>query len=520
MLLTGLPLEMLDKVASCIDDREGVLSFGLSSKRLYSIVSKSHLQYCDIRVPLSMPALWARLSRPDDMRASLIRSLTILHDEPVDSESFFRNFKLERRVLEEYAEEGSRSNVKGDPVVFNGVDEGGIIPAVRRMINLRQFRWLRQQSVVVFGGDNLWTAINSLPMLKDLHVVDLNDDNDKRVFATSDSFQSLRGFSSLTLTTAAFYNVGTEPSDTAPLVPMLTEHCPDLQSLDLNLGKYYGVTDPRAGRLLQDAKWRSLRVLHMKGMSCNAADLSKFLCCHPTIEDLQLPEAMPGPTWDSVVLVDDALPNLHVLKCHSPTAAALLKNPKALRCLRILSGIDLDDTVEMEDYFTLDEDWYALHGAEWEDDTTASPWKARLLEGINAHPTITSIGSFRFDMPSRLVELAGVTPSLTKLSMEGYYGPSFVSDDEWADALSHFVRLEHLGWAQALDAISSGSEVVARKVIRLLLSACPNLRTIDARGRETVIIELGTGTNSKKVEEMTSLGKIECNGNVHTAYVG
>jgi len=269
----------------------------------------------------------------------------------------------------------------------------------------------------------------------------------------------------------------------------------------LDLKITHRISSTRAGRLLQSAEWRSLRMLHMEGMSCNATDLSRFLCCHPTIEDLQLPTTMPGLTWDKVVLVDDALPNLYVLKCHSPTAAALLKNPKALRCLRTLFGINLDDPVEMEDYFTLDEDWFALHGGQWGDNIAASPWKAHLLDGINAHPTITSIGLDQ---------------------LKGGFGSNSVSGDDWLAALSHFAHLEHLDWARALYTILDGSPNVAQKLIhiRTFLGACPNLNIIDARGPRTVIIESATGTNSKMVKKKTKLGTVECNGSVYTAYVG
>ncbi|KZT25458.1 hypothetical protein NEOLEDRAFT_1133387 [Neolentinus lepideus HHB14362 ss-1] len=301
---------------------------------------------------------------------------------------------------------------------------------------------------------------------------------------------------------------------------MLTQQCPDLQNLDLHLGLFHNFANARAGRLLQDANWRSLRMLHMEVMSCNAADLSRFLCCHPTIEDLQLCDTMPGFTWDKLVLIDDALPNLYALKCHSPTAAALLKNSKALRRLRILCGIGLDDTVEMEDYFTPDEDWFALYGGQWGDNIAASPWKAHLLDGINAHPTITSIGLDKLSMPSQLVELAGVTPSLTALSIEGGFGSNSVSGDDWLAALSNFAHLEHLDWSWALNFILDASQDVAQKLTRAFLLACPNLNIIDARGPRTVIIESATGTNLKRVKRKTKLGTVECNGSVYTAYVG
>ncbi|KZT25457.1 hypothetical protein NEOLEDRAFT_343389 [Neolentinus lepideus HHB14362 ss-1] len=425
--LVALPPETLEVIACNSDCRKDLLSLALSCRYLYSVVSHPHLQYYDIRCRLDLTALWTRLSHPEDGYAGLIHSLTILPNDFWHIDSILRDsLPLEERLPEEYQEYTPLEKVRSAAIDRVMEWEEQLNIALKRMKNLRQFRWLHSACVVEGEGD-LWSTLNSLGTIHDLHILDIHIRDIRAApslgshIATSSSFLSFRGLSSLDLRTDA-YELDNETPDATALLRMLISNCPELERLCLHLVLYTHIDTASADILLRHEGWPNLRFLHLDNFNCTSSALSLFLASHALLEDICLPPMMPRCKWAEVVLPDGALPNLHKLECRSHTGAAMLKNPGALTKLRELRGIDLHDEVDLDVYFSWDDEWWEEHEYDSPDGETVmvSPWKEQLLEGIRNHPSITSVWLDPHDRDvaasSHLLELAAVAPQINQLA--------------------------------------------------------------------------------------------------------
>ncbi|EPQ50365.1 hypothetical protein GLOTRDRAFT_141548 [Gloeophyllum trabeum ATCC 11539] len=417
----------------------------MSCRYLYSILRDTHLQYRDIRSPLCKPVLWSRLAR-DDMRASLTRSLTILPENVFnDMQSVISDYlPMEERVPEEYREcspvdNGRNSDVPRRREVLHG-HEQNLIAALKRMTNLRQFRWFRMPPPVSEGKDDLWTMLNSLGTVEELHVLDLQDlkSSGWRSVVETPSFLSFQGLTFLDLRTDVADRAEDDP-DLDPLLRMLV-NCPRLKSLRVHLQLFSQVVAADAEILVQEGRWPQLTSLYLEGFSCQPDSLSAFLSHHEALRELRLSCMMPGYRWRDLSLPQGSLPNLCTLECHSPTAAALLRDPQVAPNLASLRGIDLSDTVRLNDYFLLDYEYDEPEFGEPDvHKERPSPWKAELLEAIRAHPRITSIEVDKKPTAAQIRELRQVAPQLKELSFCGEYDRK--GEHLWHEARFHSPRL-------------------------------------------------------------------------------
>ncbi|KZT25455.1 hypothetical protein NEOLEDRAFT_1178257 [Neolentinus lepideus HHB14362 ss-1] len=452
-----------------------------------------------------MPALWTRLAHPDDDHAGLIRSLTILPHDPWDIDSVLRDgLPVEERLPKEYQEYTPLEKVRSAEIDRVMEWEEQLNVALKRMKNLRQFRWFCSAPTVEGEGD-LWSTLNTLGTIRDLHIFDLGLGPH---IATSSSFLSFRGLSSLDLRTEA-YERDNETLDVTALLGMLISNCPDLERLRLHLVLYTHIDTASADMLLGHEGWPNLRFLHLEGFNCTSSALSPFLARHASLEDICLPLMMPGLKWAEVALPDGALPNLHKLECRSHTGAAMLKNPAALMQLRSLRGIDLYDEVDLRTYFSWDDEWWEEHEDDDPDDETAvvSPWKEQLLEGIRNHPSITSVWLETEDTDitkSHLLELAAVAPQITQLALHNTSPVPYTDEKEWLDTLTHFPHLRHLIWLRLLLFGDSDSELDQdRGRLRRFVDGCPTLQVIGDPWHMAVIIERGESGEIKWVKRST-----------------
>jgi len=169
--------------------------------------------------------------------------------------------------------------------------------------------------------------------------------------------------------------------------------------------------------LLRDVLWPKLRVLRLRGVNCRAPELTRFLVAHPRIEELSLAQMMPGHAWTRLELPRDALPNLRHLECSSAQAAALLRNAAASgRPLETLLGIEVHDTVIDSKYFSWDDEWEDEDHDD-ADEEQPSPWKALLLQGLQAQSSITRLGISSIGTPEEMETLAAVSPQVKDLSI-------------------------------------------------------------------------------------------------------
>ncbi|EPQ50372.1 hypothetical protein GLOTRDRAFT_134038 [Gloeophyllum trabeum ATCC 11539] len=474
--IVELPPELLDQIACFIDAREDIISFALACNYFFTTLSQTHLQYRDIRGPLCLVPLWKRLA--EDVRsASLVRSLTILPEDSWDLQSVVRDsLPLDFRLPTEYREyDPGPDSRRYDSVPVNA--------ALKLMVNLRRFRWFRVPPPVCEEGNDLWRTLGGLGTVRDLHVLDLHDLDlpDWPTVVSSPSFLSLSGLSSLDLRTDALDYSHDEP-DLTPLLRMLVNNCPNLVSLRIHLQLFSHDETASAHVLVQDGQWSNLARLYLEGLNCQPSDLSSFLCRHPTLEELRLPCMMPGYRWAQLALPPGNLQNLLAPR------------------LGTLHDIDLNDTVCLSDYFHWDFEWEEEHDINTED-LVQSPWKRQLLQGISSHPTITSVGLANVSHPSQLLELAGVAPQLTQLSLDldiSIDPQSERQEQDWLRALSHFHHLEHIIWYGYLQMGDYGERYRCFQdeqgtKIRRLLEVCPTLREIGDPWRKAVVIHRAGG---------------------------
>lgn len=441
----SLAPELVHQIACSLETREDAVSFALTCQYVYSILSQIHLQYIEIRSPLRMPSLWARLSR-DDMRASVVRSLTVLPEDTWDIDSVTRDyFDLEEQIPQEYRECSANDHGTGhwnvDQKVLQEWQEE-LHAALERMKCLRQFRWLRSVPPVSEGENDLWTRLQSLGTVQELQVLDVRHARASGwpSVVASPSFQSFRGLTSFYLQTDETDNTDDDP-DVTPLLRMLVVNCPGLEKLRLHLYLLRHIETANADLLVREGLWSNLESLYLEGFNCRPSDLSLFLFHHPALRELKLPCMMPGHGWQDLTLAPGTLPNLHTLECHSPTAAAVLRDSEVASRLVRLRGIDLSDTVCLSAYFKWDFEWEDEHELE-EVDLNAeipSPWKAKLLEGIRTHTSIVSLELDKEPSHSQLAELAEVAPQITELSFCGDYDVK--GAECWREARHHSPRL-------------------------------------------------------------------------------
>ncbi|TFK47458.1 hypothetical protein OE88DRAFT_806348 [Heliocybe sulcata] len=459
MTVYDMPLEMLSRIACSIDSRPDLLSLAITCKSLYSIISPSHLQYHDIRTPLAMPLLWKRLAHHDDCHAPMIRSLTILYNNRAFTglADLVGDAASEERLPEEYREPHGRGNA----VVHGPFHEAELLRqwesdfmlALKRMKNLRRFRWYRRTPVIQ-GDNDIWSALNDLGTVKDVQFVDLQCRHGRIELNTppiiaSPSFLSLQGLSSLDVRKEELSSIATA-TDVTPLLTMLVQRCPDIQNLHLHLDFSLQSSGANIDFLIEHADWPNLRTLYLHGFRGRASLFSRFLDRHGSIESLTLSHMALDVGWRRLSLSDGALPNLLTVNCDSRVAAAILKNASVAANLRSLQWIDLEQMTSVDTYAAWD-------NASGEQDVEAGtygssvpPWSIQLAEAMMARPSIVTLGYRvrRMVDPTKLGEVLFIAPNVTELSIPGSASALFSEISAHSDLVrtssSLTMQLEHI----------------------------------------------------------------------------
>ena len=171
-----LPLDVFDQILNHIDDPCDVLNLALSNKTLYSVAVPRHLHYRDICTPLYNLSLWTLLSINDDIRASQIRSLSILPDSKYDAPSLhpWKFYDTRKRLDPDFIPD--EPEVRGpDLDVDKYINaEDIMISALERMVCLRRFVWYRAERPHHGSGDDLWTTLQNLGTVKEIDIYENN----------------------------------------------------------------------------------------------------------------------------------------------------------------------------------------------------------------------------------------------------------------------------------------------------------------------------------------------------------
>ncbi|KAG6906318.1 hypothetical protein DXG01_014493 [Tephrocybe rancida] len=454
MPITELPSDVFGQIVGHIESYSDVLNVALSNKVLSSASVPGYLQYHDIRTRLLHPALWERLSHPDDLRAVRVRSLTIIPDNYWD---FYEirpehNYDLRERLPPHLTPSGPPDRTSDN---YRSATASMVL-ALRRMSRLERFGWYCKSALVSEAGlDDVWETLQYLGTVRELSIFDV-----------------------------------AESQEQAPVI-----NTNAVLVLELDLQERFNSTanlDP----LLSAVTWPHLRVLRLRGMNCRVPSMTRFLTSQPLLEELALAQMMPGHAWTRLRLPSDALPRLRHLECSSAQAAALLRNSDAsIHLLETLLGIEVHDTVVDSQYFSLehDDDWWDMDHDD-EDEQLPSPWKALFVNTLEKLRSLTRLGVVSLSTPEEMETLATVTPQLKQLEICPAYDFK-IPDTEWHRLYSLFPSLE-VTWSRDLIWFSDDGKTPdlerANIQIQALARACPRLRVIVPWNGKLVIIRDGS----------------------------
>ena len=169
-----LPSDALDQILNHLDDSSDVLNVALSNKTLHTVAVPQHLYYRDIRSRLNNPTLWTWLSRPDDLRAVHIRSLTILPDQDFDFYSINPNhsYDLRERLPPDFTPAERTPLTSKRDIDLCRQSEASLISTLKRMSGLECFRWYRLPRPLLDSDDDIWTALQRLGTVKEVDIYD------------------------------------------------------------------------------------------------------------------------------------------------------------------------------------------------------------------------------------------------------------------------------------------------------------------------------------------------------------
>lgn len=170
-----LPHDALSQILDHVDDPSDILNVALCNKFFYSVAVPQHLHYRDIRSRLQNHSLWTWLSRVDDLRASQIRSLTLLPDQ----ESDFYHLSNALYDLRERLPSDFTPDQPIPLVAFRDADECrmlelALLLALKRMTRLQKVRWYRLPRPLLQDTDDfsIWTTLQNLGTVKELDLYD------------------------------------------------------------------------------------------------------------------------------------------------------------------------------------------------------------------------------------------------------------------------------------------------------------------------------------------------------------
>ncbi|THH18717.1 hypothetical protein EW146_g2302 [Bondarzewia mesenterica] len=512
--LLSLPPEIVDEIVTEIPSPKTLLALSKSSKSLAALVIPHHLYFRVIRASFLRSHLWERLAR-DELHAANVHSLTVLKNDADFPPLSPDEYDVAERLPPFPESESEMGWEAGRPLAraqatFDIEIETMLVSALRHMVHLNEFAWYREPSPILTGEDDIWSTLQRLKTVRNLDILDkpsgVNSNGPKKGIIFSDTFLRLSGFTTLKLHSSALEDLDDEP-DVTSLIDMLEHNCPDLESLSLSLQLYRHINTASVSHLLSHTSWPRLHTLRLtNGLGCSSASLVQFLKAHPGIEELVLGRMLPGRSWEEFGLAlhgaeegaedKPVLPRLKMLECSSAQAAALLMRP--IETLETLSGVEVHDTIALDDYFSWDDEWEEEHAEDPEEDGSEpipSPWRDQFLTRLRACPSVRRLGVFnRAGADIRQLDvLATVTPHLTRLDITVVASdlPSDIDIDHWCALYALFPSLHTIAAGHLVNLSPFYFHHMIQKNkdnIQKLARACPRLKVLVSGDWKAVII--------------------------------
>lgn len=145
--------------------------------------------------------------------------------------------------------------------------------------------------------------------------------------------------------------------------------------------------------------------------------MAPFLKAHDVIEDLAIGRMLPGyqgGDFASLLRSEDGsrvLPCLKRLDCSSLQAVAIL--PHVNDTLETLSGVEVNETIILNDFFDFDHDWEP-DDDDNEDETwygsIASPWRTAFLDALSTCRSLKTVSVIHHPRFEDMFLLASAVP--------------------------------------------------------------------------------------------------------------
>ncbi|KAF9446060.1 hypothetical protein P691DRAFT_761956 [Macrolepiota fuliginosa MF-IS2] len=316
VLLARLPTEILDRIASFIECREDLMTFGSTCKRLFEVVFPRHWEYRLVRAKVSMVGVWKHLHERTDLAAN-VRVVEVLDERSekrvlvprvcrkavgsstggcatkrAGTAGAVVGVKAEEVVSATSTEDDSSSSANEDvggvglkKVSIHKRQEKYFVAALAKMSGLVQLKWEANHSPisVLDGGDGaVWRTIvekcggslRALEVMDNMVFAPLitdeeseEDENEPRVDKTIRS--SMLNLQSISMKATQFsYGAPKEPS--VNRIAFILHQCPNIKNLEVIFkpSKTSPNSLPNSNELLLCGRWSHLTSLTLTNLSC------------------------------------------------------------------------------------------------------------------------------------------------------------------------------------------------------------------------------------------------------------
>ncbi|KAF5351221.1 hypothetical protein D9756_008165 [Leucocoprinus leucothites] len=311
ILLMRQPTEILDRIASFVENREDLMNFGLTCKRLSEIVFPRHWEYRIIRAKVSMVGVWKHLCERSDLAAN-VRVVEVVDERSdkrllvprvcrkamaaqgnkssvtgpaggVKAEEVVSATSSEEASSASGSEAGENIGVAAKKVSIHKRQEKYFVAALERMSDLHVLKWEANHSPMSALDDDggmVWkTLVGRCGSLGTLEVVDNkvfsplmgeDDDGDEQSTISLKPKQSaLIKLRSITLRATQFpYGTPKEPSMSR--IATVLHQCPNIENLEIVFRRSKTSTTalPVANEFLTYGRWSHLTSLTLTNLSC------------------------------------------------------------------------------------------------------------------------------------------------------------------------------------------------------------------------------------------------------------
>ncbi|EKM76399.1 hypothetical protein AGABI1DRAFT_63077 [Agaricus bisporus var. burnettii JB137-S8] len=299
IMLMRQPTEILDKIASFINTREDLMTFGLTCSRLSEIVFPRHWEYRVIKAKISMIGVWKHLYERVDLAAN-VRVVEIM-DERNDACSSSAN------------DDGNAHHTDGNGTTLrrgfiHKRQEKYFVAALARFTRLAKIKWESNHSPFSIVDDGtIWRtladtcgkSLESLVVFDNMAFSPMDDEGDEvehesKVTLTGSALVNLR---SITIQ-APQASYGTPRTPSLTRTASVLHQCPNIQNLEIRFKNSHTLM-PVANEFLTCGRWSQLTSLTLSNLSCFTTTtqnpLQAFLAAHSNLESLKILDVGPSP---------------------------------------------------------------------------------------------------------------------------------------------------------------------------------------------------------------------------------